>query len=653
METQKSKVTQQDGMALAYYGYYESRKIKEAYDQDNQKERPTFNMPDKWGFMDDVRLDRLGLEKDFNVYRNSKGDVSNQFELLINDDTKEIVISFKGSVQLENWVSDLKNSGAGEFKKIQEKAQAALEKLQQHPIFKDYNISAAGHSLGGGMAQAFALKNNLDVHVYNSLPLTQGMIDAGYYDHDGKTGNAAYEAKLAQYDASNHTINDVRTANDIASQSIGYNILPGSKAHIFSSTDHSGYLSQNPTVLPGTPMPKALQIPLLVPMLMPMGLDHTMGSLRDATVNLSLNNNGQYILPKGQKSLAMMSASSRSILAALDDSPIYEVKASAFNQASKDFPKTWDIIRENNTHQSITVHERGETTIKQYNSDNTITEVGFNSWAIQRALNKNQGFELTMRHTDMEGKSIADSTLGTLSGQDAFGRTQVHTQNERTAPSIVIDPLNLNAQQQHAELKAMNPYLAQLATQLNDAPLESIKVSLNDTFDKKENHKVWVLNYEDGSSTRINSDNHMASIRMTHADGSRASIDNIGIRTLKQSIEKGEPLSLEVKNYGVHGKEIRPSTIELMQKDPTLAVDAQTKELKDRPSGDPEIDKLFAALKDPNALKGVVAELKASPMGQNFAEEVQKGVEQKMAEQQQQINQQQQEMTKQSRAMSR
>lgn len=86
MGTQRTQVTQQDAMALAYYGYPDSRKLKEEYDAekeqenstlDNQKERPTFNMPEDWDFIKASDLEKLGLAKDFNVYRSDKKEVSN------------------------------------------------------------------------------------------------------------------------------------------------------------------------------------------------------------------------------------------------------------------------------------------------------------------------------------------------------------------------------------------------------------------------------------------------------------------------------------------------------------------------------------------------------------------------------------------------
>lgn len=140
------------------------------------------------------------------------------------------------------------NSGASEFAKIQAKAQQAFDLLDADPRYKSFAVSTTGHSLGGGMAQAFALKNGLDSQVYNSLPIASATLTSGYF------GPGGYEAALAKYIADGHAVDDIRTPNDIAT--------------FYYSRESAGiYLSdktgQDVTMLPGAFMPAAIKTALL------------------------------------------------------------------------------------------------------------------------------------------------------------------------------------------------------------------------------------------------------------------------------------------------------------------------------------------------------------------------------------------------------
>ncbi len=201
-----AKLNQQTGMVLAYYGY----------DRSNAKPEDLKATLGKSGW---VGIDTLSdpstptllssLGTDYNIQRNTLGKIENSFYVFVNDQTKQATISFKGSDALSNWASDLMNAGASEFAKIREKAQTALAQLKKD--YADYQITTVGHSLGGGMALSFALRNNLDVQVYNSLPIANGTVNSGYYDAVG-----GYDAALARWQTSGRTVDDVRTPNDIA-----------------------------------------------------------------------------------------------------------------------------------------------------------------------------------------------------------------------------------------------------------------------------------------------------------------------------------------------------------------------------------------------------------------------------------------------------
>ena len=83
--------------------------------------------------------------------------------------------------------------------------------MQADERYKGFTFAATGHSLGGGMAQSFALRNNLDAYVYNSLPIARDTIQGDYYQDVG-----GFDAALARYQASGRTVHDIRTPNDIA-----------------------------------------------------------------------------------------------------------------------------------------------------------------------------------------------------------------------------------------------------------------------------------------------------------------------------------------------------------------------------------------------------------------------------------------------------
>lgn len=113
---------------------------------------------------------RLNLGVDYNVQRRaSDREIQNAFEIYVDDANKKIAISFKGSTLIDNFHSNLTDGGKREFLLIEDKAQKALAFLKEtHP---GYEIFTTGHSLAGGQAQTFGLKNNLSIQVVNSLPI--------------------------------------------------------------------------------------------------------------------------------------------------------------------------------------------------------------------------------------------------------------------------------------------------------------------------------------------------------------------------------------------------------------------------------------------------------------------------------------------------
>ncbi|GAB6852808.1 hypothetical protein JCM10599A_66120 [Paraburkholderia kururiensis] len=238
----------------------------------------------------DVTAVVSGLSNGYGDQRNSSGTLENRFVVAVNTDTKQVVISFKGSDALSNWTSDLANAGASEYLKIAGQAQAVYDQLTSDPTLSGYTFSTAGHSLGGAMAQMFALKNNLDTQVYNSLPIASAIVASGYF------GSTDIGSVIAAWQANGHVVSDVRTANDIAT-------------FFYQAPGWGPYLSQTTgqaiTYLPGAHLPDALKtvaLTGLLPLSLPaFGLDHTMGSLFGASVGLSIDKStGKFIIPAGQ-----------------------------------------------------------------------------------------------------------------------------------------------------------------------------------------------------------------------------------------------------------------------------------------------------------------------------------------------------------------
>jgi hypothetical protein len=190
----------------------------------------------------DVRLSVPSLYEGYGDQRNSSGTLENRFIIAVNKDAKQVVISFKGSDALSNWTSDLTNGGASEYRKIVDEAQIVFDLLKADGTFAGYAFSTTGHSLGGSMAQTFALKNGLDTQVYNSLPLAKSIINDGYF------GTSDVNTVIADYHAAGRVISDVRTPNDIAT-------------FFYQAPLWGPYLSQQTgqpiTYLPGAYLPEA------------------------------------------------------------------------------------------------------------------------------------------------------------------------------------------------------------------------------------------------------------------------------------------------------------------------------------------------------------------------------------------------------------
>ena len=82
---------------------------------------------------------------------------NNSITVFFNPSTGQAVLAFKGSDNLSNFKSDLLDSGAAAWNETKPLALQALAAATSAG-YETSNISTDGHSLGGGMAQTFALE---------------------------------------------------------------------------------------------------------------------------------------------------------------------------------------------------------------------------------------------------------------------------------------------------------------------------------------------------------------------------------------------------------------------------------------------------------------------------------------------------------------
>lgn len=352
------------GMRLAYWAYehkdIEAAKKVTTYPDAWAYAQPGKDLPSTWPVADQDAKGTLrpGSPEGWNTQHNNNGELENQFKVSINTKTRQITFDFKGSDALSNWKSDLGNAGASDFAKIEAKAQAALEALRGNPDYENYTFAATGHSLGGGMAQSFALKNNIDAYVYNSLPIARDTIHGDYFKDVG-----GFDAALERYKSSNRQVHDVRTPNDIATYTYD---------HVMRNQYLSDHVGPGATMLPGSSLPPSIKTALmlsgsgtLVTGAM-MGLDHPSKALIDAQQGLSVGPDGRYRIPEGHADFARLPPEARKLFAELSASPV--VKTLCTDTRSKDWPfDRFHVQHEDGSQERIAVNRRtGDLEIDHY-----------------------------------------------------------------------------------------------------------------------------------------------------------------------------------------------------------------------------------------------------------------------------------------------
>ncbi len=429
------------GMRLAYWAY-EHKDIQEAekvakYPEAWRHAKPEVDLPgsDFKVLQKDPATGRV-TQEGWNTQHNADGQLENQFKVSINDKTHEITFDFKGSDAWSNWKSDLGNAGASEFAKIEAKAQVAYEYLRQHPDYKDYRFAATGHSLGGGMAQSFALRNTIDAYVYNSLPIARETIRGDYYKDVG-----GYDAALARYQASGRQVHDVRTPNDIAT----YN---------FEGVWQGQYLSrrmgQEPTILPGPAIPNFLKTAFMLSgsgTLVAgaiMGQDHANQALFDAQQGLSVDVRGRYRIPDGHVDFSRVPPGARQLFARLGASPVIKARCVATSDDVSPFDR-FHVQHEDGSAEHIAVNPRtGEVEIDHYDKSGKRSLIEMNGRRAQPAR---------VTEFDAGGKPVSTLNVAMREGPSTGGleQTQMALSQVRQPPREAAPALSPAQQVQYAQ----------------------------------------------------------------------------------------------------------------------------------------------------------------------------------------------------------
>ena len=181
-------------------------------------------LPPGWSDVTFAVLTKAGT--DSTKYSDSDANTNNganEFRIYAsNGVTKQIVIAFKGTDNLTNAFSDLNvaNVGGTQYGALRQLALNALKAITDPTSpYKNYTVVTDGHSLGGAMAQSFALENNLSGFGQNSLPIDQTTINNYANNHNGVTfQNAVTAYRSAQ---SGLAFAEVNTAGDVATNWYG------------------------------------------------------------------------------------------------------------------------------------------------------------------------------------------------------------------------------------------------------------------------------------------------------------------------------------------------------------------------------------------------------------------------------------------------
>jgi hypothetical protein len=315
--------------------------------------------------------------------------------------------------------------------------------MQADERYKDFTFATTGHSLGGGMGQSFALRNNLDAYVYNSLPIARDTIKGNYFQDVG-----GFDAALARYQNSGRTVHDIRTPNDIATAT-------------YDTVMRNQYLSDSvppgAQQLPGAAIPDVLKIALLtskvgaVPALAMMANDHTMGAMFNAAYGLGVNEQtGAFRIPEGHADFAAIPGKVRQQFAELSTSPISKVfhaeRGETHDGATSAYDR-FELTREDGSKQRLSIHAAsGDIELDHRHPDGKRTLVNWNP--------KKEG-PLRVLEFDARGEKL-EGKLGAAQGPEL----------QATREALVAQPAAAKAKAISPEIQAQ---LAQVQSHISPA----------------------------------------------------------------------------------------------------------------------------------------------------------------------------------------
>jgi hypothetical protein len=144
----------------------------------------------------------------------------NDFRVFVNSTTHQVVFAFKGSsLNPNNWISDITTSDQGytQYAAIEAAAEALYTSMTDPGSqYSSYQFFADGHSLGGGMAQTFALQNDISGFGQNALPIAPSSQanSSGFFSE-------GFTTALSNYATSGAAFQELNMQGDIASASFG------------------------------------------------------------------------------------------------------------------------------------------------------------------------------------------------------------------------------------------------------------------------------------------------------------------------------------------------------------------------------------------------------------------------------------------------
>jgi Ca2+-binding RTX toxin-like protein len=107
----------------------------------------------------------------------AEGQDKGAFRIYRNDSTYEIVFAFKGTNTFAELVDDIFNSGRTVIGNVLGRAEDELASIRDSQ-YSAYQVYTTGHSLGGAMAQTFALENSFHAYFFDSLPISSTRLHA-------------------------------------------------------------------------------------------------------------------------------------------------------------------------------------------------------------------------------------------------------------------------------------------------------------------------------------------------------------------------------------------------------------------------------------------------------------------------------------------